>query len=106
MSKDDGGAVRRNWLERSMGAVEKVGNLLPHPFWLFASLALVTVVLSAVLYGMGWSASYENVVDGAIQVTSAQVTNLMTFDTLAYYLTNFISIFVNYYPLGGGCWIC
>ena len=100
MSKDDGGAVRRNWLERSMGAVEKVGNLLPHPFWLFASLALVTVVLSAVLYGMGWSASYENVVDGAIQVTSAQVTNLMTFDTLAYYLTNFISIFVNYYPLG------
>ena len=57
MSKDDGGAVRRNWLERSMGAVEKVGNLLPHPFWLFASLALVTVVLSAVLYGMGWSAS-------------------------------------------------
>ena len=48
MSKDDGGAVKRSWLERSMGAVEKVGNLLPHPFWLFASLALVTVVLSAV----------------------------------------------------------
>ena len=54
MSKDDGGAVKRNWLERSMGAVEKVGNLLPHPFWLFASLALVTVVLSAVLHGIGW----------------------------------------------------
>lgn len=100
MSKDDGGAVKRSWLERSMGAVEKVGNLLPHPFWLFASLSLVTVVLSAVLHGIGWSASYENVVDGAIQVTSAQVTNLMTFDTLAHYLTNFISIFVNYYPLG------
>ena len=57
MRKDEGGAVKRRWLERSMGAVEKVGNLLPHPFWLFASLSLVPVVLSAVLHGIGWSAS-------------------------------------------------
>lgn len=101
MKKEEGGTrVKRSWLERSMSAVEKVGNLLPHPFWLFASLALLTVILSAALHGINWSASYETVVDGTIQVTQAQVTNLMNFETLAYYLTNFISIFVNYYPLG------
>lgn len=101
MKKEDGEKkVKRSWLERSMSAVERVGNLLPHPFWLFVSLALITVVLSAVLYGLGWSSSYETVVDGTIQVTTARVTNLMTFGTLAHYLTNFISIFVNYYPLG------
>ena len=89
--EDDEKVVKKSWLERSMGAIEKVGNLLPHPFWLFASLALITVVLSAVLHGMNWSASYETVVDGAIQVTTAQVTNLMTFETLAHYLTLLVS---------------
>lgn len=98
--EDDGTKAGKNWLERSMSAVERVGNLLPHPFWLFASLALLTVILSAVLHGLNWSASYETVVEGTIQVTQAQVTNLLTFDTLAYYLINFVSIFVNYYPLG------
>lgn len=93
-------AAKRGWLERSMSTIEKVGNRLPHPFWLFASLALITVVLSAILHGIGWSSSYETIVDGTVQVTTAEVTNLMTFDTLAHYLTNFISIFMNYYPLG------
>ena len=91
---------KKNWLEAAMGAVEKVGNMLPHPFWLFASLALITVVLSAVLSAINWSASYETVVDGAIQTANVSVVNLMTFDTLAHYMTNFISIFMNYYPLG------
>lgn len=91
---------KRDWLERAMGTVEKVGNMLPHPFWLFASLAVITVILSAFLHAVNWSASYETVVDGTIQTTSVSVVNLMTFDTLAHYLTNFISIFMNYYPLG------
>ncbi len=87
-------------LEKAMGAVERVGNLLPHPFWLFALLGTITVVLSAVLSAINWSASYETVVDGVLQTTDVSVVNLMTFDTLAHYLTNFISIFMNYYPLG------
>ena len=53
--------------EKAMGAVERVGNLLPHPFWLFALLGTITVVLSAVLSAINWSASYETVVDGVLQ---------------------------------------
>ena len=87
-------------MEKVMSVIEKVGNLLPHPFWLFALLALITVVCSFLLNLIGWSASYETVVDGVVQDTTVSVVNLMTFDTLGYYLENFISIFMNYSPLG------
>ena len=79
-----------NWLERWMGRVERVGNLLPHPFWLFGMLGVITVVLSAVLSAIGWSATYETVVDGVLTPTTVTVVNQMTFDRLAYYMTNFI----------------
>lgn len=87
-------------MEKVMSVIEKVGNLLPHPFWLFAVLALITVVCSFLLSLINWSASYETVVDGAVTQTTVAVVNLLTFDTLGYYLENYISIFMNYYPLG------
>ncbi|GAB3999551.1 AbgT family transporter [Nocardioides marmoraquaticus] len=41
---------------RLFSAIERIGNKLPHPFWLFWILAGVVVVLSAVLAGVGVSA--------------------------------------------------
>src|SRR5699024_9713633 len=38
---------------RSLEAVERVGNLLPHPFWLFWILALILGTVSAILAGAG-----------------------------------------------------
>lgn len=38
---------------RGLDAVERVGNLLPHPFWLFCWLILATVLLSAALESAG-----------------------------------------------------
>lgn len=38
---------------RSLEAVERVGNLLPHPFWLFWILALILGAVSAILAGAG-----------------------------------------------------
>lgn len=89
-----------NFIEKAMTAVEKVGNKLPHPFWLFALLAVITVVLSYVLNRVGWSATYETVVDGTLTTTTVSVVNLLSFETLGHYMQNFISIFMNYYPLG------
>ena len=77
-------------MEKAMSVIEKVGNLLPHPFWLFAVLALITVVCSFLLSLVNWSASYETVVDGAVTQTTVSVVNLLTFDTLGYYLENYI----------------
>src|SRR5882724_4186736 len=40
---------------RGFAAIEKVGNKLPNPFWLFWILAGVVIVLSAVLAAAGVS---------------------------------------------------
>ncbi|MEH0057755.1 AbgT family transporter [Auritidibacter ignavus] len=43
-------------LVRSLQWLEKIGNYLPHPFWLFIALAVLVLVLSAVLESVGLSA--------------------------------------------------
>ena len=45
-----------NWLMRSLVVIEKAGNKLPHPFWLFLSLAVVVMILSWILANAGTSA--------------------------------------------------
>jgi aminobenzoyl-glutamate transport protein len=44
-----------NRLFRALSALERAGNKLPHPFWLFGILALALGVTSAVLAGAGVS---------------------------------------------------
>lgn len=91
---------KMNRLERIMAAVERVGNALPHPFWLFTLLLGITLVLSAILSAFDWSATYETVVDGVMQETTATVINLLSFDTFSYYMQNIITTYTGYYPLG------
>lgn len=91
---------KSSFIERTMSVIEKIGNKLPHPFWLFGMLAVITAILSWVLNMIGWSATYSTVVDGVMTETTVNVVNLMTGETLGHYLQNFISIFMNYYPLG------
>ena len=42
-------------LLRILGVVERAGNALPHPFWLFWILALVLGAISAVMAATGVS---------------------------------------------------
>ena len=50
-SKDD-----LNWLMRLLIVIEKAGNKLPHPFWLFLSLAVIVMLISWVASAAGLSA--------------------------------------------------
>ncbi|GAA1083406.1 AbgT family transporter [Nocardiopsis composta] len=43
-------------LMRALQFIERVGNKLPHPFWLFTIMAVLTVLLSAALNALGVSA--------------------------------------------------
>ncbi|WP_017595661.1 AbgT family transporter [Nocardiopsis potens] len=43
-------------LMRALQFIERVGNRLPHPFWLFTIMAVLTVLLSAALNALGASA--------------------------------------------------
>ena len=42
-------------LYRAIGLIERIGNLLPHPFWLFWIMALLLGIVSWVLSGAGVS---------------------------------------------------
>ncbi|MFW5419881.1 AbgT family transporter [Nocardiopsis sp. CNT-189] len=72
-------------LMRALQFIERVGNRLPHPFWLFTIMAVLTVLLSAALNAMG--ASAVSPADGeAVEVRSllsAEGAQMMIGDAVA-----------------------
>ena len=90
---------------RTFSAIERVGNMLPHPFWLFCILAAVVVALSALLESLGVSALKPGS-DEAVAVRSLlspegiqvmlgdAVENFATFPPLASILTTMLGIAV------------
>ncbi|MCQ8834853.1 AbgT family transporter [Streptomyces malaysiensis] len=78
---------------RSLAAVERVGNKLPDPFWLFWLLALGVVVLSAVLSATGFS-----VVQGSTGKSIA-VRNLLSADGLVVIVDDAMRNFASFPPL-------
>lgn len=91
--------TKNKGIERVMSCIERIGNKLPHPFFLFIILSIVTIILSWILNKIGCSAEYHTFVDGVSQVTKVEVVNLLTWDTLSYHLQNYCTTFVNYAPL-------
>ncbi|KFC49373.1 transporter, partial [Halomonas sp. SUBG004] len=77
-----------------LASIERVGNKLPHPFILFAILAALVVVISAMLAALGVSAVNPQ--------TEAEVTvrSLLSADGVEFMLTSVVSNFVNFPPLG------
>lgn len=62
---------------RAMAVVERAGNALPHPFWLFWILSAILGILSAILAAVGVSVVSPS--DGEI----VTVRNLLSGDGLA-----------------------
>ena len=78
---------------RFFAAVERVGNRLPEPFWLFWILALVVVVLSAVLSATGFSVVQEST------GKTIAVRNLLSADGVAVMLEGAVKNFASFPPL-------
>lgn len=77
-----------------LGWIEKVGNFLPHPFWLFVILGGVTLVASWLGATVGMNASDPK------SHQSVQVTNLLTADGAQKIVAEAIKNFINFPPLG------
>ncbi|WP_343831599.1 AbgT family transporter [Glutamicibacter creatinolyticus] len=86
--------VPTNRLYRALSAIERAGNRLPHPLWLFVILCLVLGVVSATLAAFGVTVRLptggENVpvrnlfsVDGIKFAMESALTNYATFPPLA-----------------------
>jgi aminobenzoyl-glutamate transport protein len=78
---------------RAMAVVERAGNALPHPFWLFWILSAVLVVISAVLSGLGVSVVSPS--DGE----TVAVRNLFSGDGLAMAVSTMIDNFASFPPM-------
>lgn len=81
-------------LVRALGGLERLGNKLPHPFWLFVILGLVILVLSAILDAAGVSA--VSPADGE----EVAVTSLLTAGGLQQIVVEAVPNFTGFPPLG------
>ncbi|MGZ1492261.1 AbgT family transporter [Brevibacterium sediminis] len=92
-----GGSPKRyklSWLMRILVFIEQAGNKLPHPFWLFLSLAIVVMTLSAILSANGLSAVNPSTGE------AVTVTNLFSPGSLREIVAGATNNFVNFPPLG------
>jgi len=94
MTSDAAPAPRPSLLSRFLGAVERVGNALPHPATLFAILAGAVAVLSWLLGELGLTAVHPE--SGA---TIAPV-NLLSRPGLHWILDGTVDNFTGFAPLG------
>lgn len=79
---------------RIFGTIERVGRLVPHPFYLFWYLLLATGVLSAVLAANDVTAQLP----GAEKPTA--VRNILSVEGLQHLLTTLVPNFIGFPPLG------
>ena len=65
---------------RALKGVERVGNRLPHPFFMFLSMAILVLVLSYLLKGL--SVTYVMAGSGGAEAkeVTASVVNLLSGD--------------------------
>lgn len=82
------------FFSKSLDVIEVVGNRLPHPATIFAMLAGLVILISAISYWMGVSAIHP--VDGR----SIEVNNLLSADGFRWIYTNMLDNFLRFPPLG------
>ncbi len=85
---------------RWLSGIETIGNRLPHPIALFAIFTGAIVILSAICSALGVSATGELITNGELQETTIHTVSLLTKEGLTYMLTNAVTNFTTYAPLG------
>ena len=96
------GSGKRGWFTRFLDTVEFLGNLLPHPVTLFAMFALAVVLGSGIAAYFDVSAldprpegTAGRAADGVIRVV-----NLVSVEGLQRIVSNLVTNFTNFPPLG------
>ncbi len=81
-------------LSASLGFIERAGNALPHPATLFAIMALLVIIVSAI------AASFNLVVTHPGTGKSVAAVSLFSISGLHRILTEMVTNFTNFAPLG------
>ncbi|KGP74135.1 AbgT family transporter [Pontibacillus yanchengensis] len=86
---------RKGLFKKFLDFIEKVGNKLPHPITLFAILAGVVLVLSAIISSLGVEVEHPGK-EGEI----VKVKNLLNGEGIQYILGSMTDNFIGFAPLG------
>jgi len=90
-------------MNRLVHAIEALGNRLPHPFALFAGLALVVMLASALLSAADVEVTYAaTTATGETRQMVVQVKNMTAPDELRKLITGFVKIYAAFPPLALG----
>lgn len=93
---------KKSFMNKFITVIEKGGNKLPHPFILFGSLILITMISSFILYKFNVQVTYlssSKIIGEAEKEVSVSVVNLLSAENLRYLIVKFPDIFVSYAPL-------
>ena len=93
---------KRGFVNKSLDVIEKVGNKLPHPITLFALFCLAIIVISAIVSKLGITATGEliNRTTLEVETQTIEAVNLLSPSGFVYILTNAVSNFTGFAPLG------
>lgn len=81
--------------------IERVGNKIPHPFYMFLYLAIFVLILSAILAAVGVSVTYVGVgSDGTVAEQVTAVRNLISVEYMQACMEGFVKTYINFAPLG------
>jgi aminobenzoyl-glutamate transport protein len=94
MSETAAAPPPKTWIDRALLAVEKAGNKLPHPGTLFAGLAVLVVIASWIGSKLGLTAVHP------ATGKTIEVMNLLSIEGLHRMLTQTVSNFTGFAPLG------
>ncbi len=87
---------------RFLNWVERAGNRLPDPSFLFISLTFLTILASAIAAYFNLTVTYEgfNEETETIETITTSVNNLLSLDGFHYMVTHIIDNFTGFFPLG------
>jgi aminobenzoyl-glutamate transport protein len=81
--------------------VEWLGNCLPHPVTLFALLAIMVALVSGIAAWAGWQVVFERPLPGGgVEAETIVATNIMSGDGFRWLVTNLVTNFTSFAPLG------
>lgn len=85
-----------------LGAIQRFGNLLPNPFMLFVSLAILVLAISYICahFGVAITTGVIDKSTGALVQKTVAVKNLLTVEYLREFLINFTKTYISFPPLG------
>ncbi|MBO5493578.1 MAG: AbgT family transporter [Pyramidobacter sp.] len=92
--------AKRSLFARLMKGIERVGNKLPHPFFLFTGMAVLVLIASVWLDGTQITyVSAGAAGKGAVE-TTATIKSLLTGDYIKKHMMGFVNTYKNFPPLG------